>query len=155
MTLDGNPFLNYFYQGLVEMPAIVLARIYCDRIGRRWSQVIPYIFGTLGCVVMFLLVKGISNTNAFREMQLVKNVDIFLDPKMSLVIPLIAAFLKFIVALVYYASNLQTLEIYPTCIRQTGVSFSIIVSNGLCILGPYIVYLVSIIQTFLEYIFLN
>lgn len=37
---------------------------------------------------------------------------------------------------------LQSMETYPTCLRQTGMSLGMILSNLLGICGPYIVYLV-------------
>lgn len=40
------------------------------------------------------------------------------------------------------AVYLQSMETYPTCLRQTGMSIGMILSNLLGICGPYIVYLV-------------
>lgn len=119
-TLGGNPFLNFFYQAIVELPAYVLAKNSCDKIGRRWSQVIPNLFGTVGCLIMIILVS---------------------DPEMELIVSMLSALLKFITAYAFYGCNLQTLEIYPTCVRQSGLALGCISASGIGILGPYIVYL--------------
>lgn len=49
---------------------------------------------------------------------------------------------KFTVTIAFYLLSIQVMEVYPTCIRQTGSSVGGIVANIFGILGPYIVYLV-------------
>lgn len=44
----------------------------------------------------------------------------------------------------FYVVWLRTIEIYPTCVRQTGTSIGGTVSNIIGITGPYIIYLVGI-----------
>lgn len=55
----------------------------------------------------------------------------------------LAVVMKFGVSITFYVVNLQSMETYPTCLRQTGISIGAIVANGLGVLGPFIVYLVS------------
>lgn len=50
---------------------------------------------------------------------------------------------KFWTAITFFAINLQAMETYPTCLRQTGISIGMIFSNAFGILGPYISYLVN------------
>lgn len=50
---------------------------------------------------------------------------------------------KFWLAITFFVINLQAMETYPTCLRQTGLSIGMIGSNIIGIFGPYIVYLVS------------
>ncbi|XP_067618645.1 beta-alanine transporter-like isoform X2 [Eurosta solidaginis] len=52
-----------------------------------------------------------------------------------------SSFIKFLNALTFYTVSLQSMELYPTCIRQTGIALSTIVSNAFGILAPYILYL--------------
>lgn len=56
----------------------------------------------------------------------------------------LATFMRFCVSITFYVVNLQAMEIYPTCLRQTGISTSIIASNAVGVLGPYIILLVTI-----------
>lgn len=52
---------------------------------------------------------------------------------------------KFWLAITFFVINLQSMETYPTCLRQTGLSIGTIGSNIIGIFGPYIVYLVSLV----------
>jgi len=53
----------------------------------------------------------------------------------------LATFIKFLNALTFFTANLQCLEIYPTCMRQTGVALGTILANAIGVLAPYLVYL--------------
>ncbi len=55
----------------------------------------------------------------------------------------LSVFIKFCISINLYLVNLQSMETYPTCLRQTGLSFGTIVGSSFGILGPYIVYLVN------------
>lgn len=50
--------------------------------------------------------------------------------------------IKFSISINFFAVNLQAMETYPTCLRQTGISIGAIVANGFGMFGPYIVFLV-------------
>lgn len=52
---------------------------------------------------------------------------------------------KFWSAITFFIVNLQAMETYPTCLRQTGISIGMIFSNLFGILGPYIAYIVRAI----------
>lgn len=49
---------------------------------------------------------------------------------------------KFSFTVAFFMIWLQAMEVYPTCVRQTGTSIGGLVSNIFGILGPYVVYLV-------------
>lgn len=49
---------------------------------------------------------------------------------------------KFNTSMAFYVVNLLSVETYPTCLRQTGISVGAIAANIFGIFGPYIVYLV-------------
>lgn len=50
---------------------------------------------------------------------------------------------KFFANITFFAINLQAMEVFPTCLRQTGMSTVAVVSSIFGTLGPMIVYLVS------------
>lgn len=52
-------------------------------------------------------------------------------------------FLKFGLSIAFYATFLQALELFPTCLRQTGGSLAGVLGNAFGAIGPYIVHLVS------------
>lgn len=64
------------------------------------------------------------------------------DESLQNLVSLLAVVMKFCISITFYVVNLQAMETYPTCLRQTGISIGTIVSNALGVLGPYIVYLV-------------
>lgn len=53
------------------------------------------------------------------------------------------ALIKLTLTTSFYMVWLQAIEIYPTCVRQTGTSVGGMMSNLVGIIGPYIVFLVS------------
>jgi hypothetical protein len=55
----------------------------------------------------------------------------------------LSVFIKFCISINLFVVNLQGMETYPTCLRQTGLSFGTIIGSSFGILGPYIVYLVN------------
>ncbi|XP_067015468.2 organic cation/carnitine transporter 2 [Anabrus simplex] len=118
--LSGNPFLNFFYQSLVELPAYLVGKALSDRYGRRWTQVGIFLTLTVGYIVLISIIK---------------------DPNMSWLATLLVVFAKFCITATFYIIYLQSMEIYPTCVRQTGTSLASVVGSGAGIIGPYIIYL--------------
>lgn len=72
---------------------------------------------------------------------------------MTFVINALCVLMKFSLSLAYLSVNLQALEIYPTCIRQTGISVGIIFASSMGTLVPYIINLVNVLLLFI-YLFL-
>uniref|UniRef100_A0A2M4BIK2 Putative synaptic vesicle transporter svop n=1 Tax=Anopheles marajoara TaxID=58244 RepID=A0A2M4BIK2_9DIPT len=120
LQMGGNPFLNNFWQGAVELPAYLLGQICCDRIGRRFTNSGAFLGATLACIPIVLLIHR---------------------PGTGIYVTVLAIVVKFFVCVTYFALYLQSVEMYPTSLRQTGTSFGIIVSNVFGALGPYIVFL--------------
>lgn len=67
-----------------------------------------------------------------------------LDVEWQMVATCSVIVVKFWLAITFFVINLQAMETYPTCLRQTGLSIGTIGSNIIGIFGPYIVYLVSV-----------
>lgn len=65
------------------------------------------------------------------------------DDEWQLAAACVMIVIKFWTAITFYAVNLQAMETYPTCLRQTGISIGVIFSNAFGVFGPYIAYLVS------------
>jgi len=63
------------------------------------------------------------------------------DERYETVLIYLATFIKFLNASTFFTVNLQCLEIYPTCMRQTGLALGTILANGIGVLAPYLVYL--------------
>ncbi|GLH06711.1 Uncharacterized protein GBIM_12174 [Gryllus bimaculatus] len=93
-SLSGNPFLNYLWQSLVELPGYIIGQWACDRYGRRWSQAVCFLLLTFAYL-------GLVGT--------VANVEYSLETT------LLVVFAKFCVTITFYVIYLQCMEIYPTC----------------------------------------
>uniref|UniRef100_A0A1A9WDS2 Major facilitator superfamily (MFS) profile domain-containing protein n=1 Tax=Glossina brevipalpis TaxID=37001 RepID=A0A1A9WDS2_9MUSC len=65
----------------------------------------------------------------------------YLDVQYEHVIMGLAAFIKFLNAVTFFTASLQGMEIYPTCMRQTGIALGAILANAIGIVAPYLVYL--------------
>lgn len=118
--MGGNPFLSFAYQSMIELPAYLIGRWLGDRIGRRFTNALSFLGMSLFCILAVL-----SARESEYEMIL----------QMSVVI------VKFFASVVFFAVNLQSMEVYPTCLRQSGIAVGTIVANTLSIFGPYIIFL--------------
>ncbi|XP_055589588.1 carcinine transporter-like isoform X2 [Uranotaenia lowii] len=120
MQMGGNPFLNVFWQGAIELPAYFCGQMLCNSIGRRITNCIAFMGIALACIPIILIIQN-SETEIY--------------------VTTLAVIVKFFVCLSYFALYLQSYEVYPITLRQTGTSFGLIISNIFGTLGPYIVYL--------------
>lgn len=118
--LPGNPFLNFFWQGVVELPSYVIGQYLCNRIGRRLTNCIMYISAAVFCVCACFVVQY---------------------TEYSVYTICLTVLAKFCVNITFFAINLQALETYPTCLRQSGISVGMIIANIFGICGPYISYM--------------
>jgi hypothetical protein len=118
--MGGNPFLSFLYQSAIELPAYVFGRWIGDHIGRRFTNALAFLLITSTCIPIILIVQ--------------------LSEYETLTTGLVV-FVKFCSSIGFFAVNLQAMEIYPTCLRQSGISIGAICANSLGIFGPYVVYL--------------
>lgn len=62
------------------------------------------------------------------------------------------AFIRFCVTITNFVCYLQGMEIFPTCLRQTGMSVANLAGNIAGVLAPYVVYLVRNSLFLLKYL---
>lgn len=103
-----------------QLSAFIFGRFLADKIGRRYSNAIAMLFITLVCIPVTLVAR---------------------DPDSEILFTCLVIFIKFCVSITFFAVNLQSMEVYPTCLRQSGIAVGAIVSNVLAVFGPYVVYL--------------
>lgn len=118
--MGGNPFLSFLYQSAIELPAYVIGRYVGDRIGRRFTNAASFFLISMTCLPIINIVK-------FSEYETMTTW--------------LVVFVKFCSSVTFFAVNLQAMEIYPTCLRQSGISIGAIFANSLGVFGPYVVYL--------------
>ncbi|XP_059219561.1 carcinine transporter [Stomoxys calcitrans] len=118
--MNGNPFLNFLMQSIVEIPAYMVGKYVGDRFGRRFTNSSSFFVSFLACIPLIILAT---------------------EEKHELIVMGLAAFIKFLNAVTFFTASLQGMEIYPTCMRQTGIALGTILANAVGILAPYLVYL--------------
>ncbi|XP_021181384.3 solute carrier family 22 member 21 [Helicoverpa armigera] len=120
----ANPFLDFAWQSLAEIPGYFVASWLADRIGRRFTGVISTALTTLLWVVY-----------AYRD---IYNIGWLKNPWLGTALVII---IRFVITMSYYIINLFNMELYPTCLRQSGMSLGNVVSGGAGAVAPYILYL--------------
>jgi hypothetical protein len=55
-NMEGNPFMNFFWQSLVELPGYVVGKFLSDRLGRRWTQFVLFLLLILAVIVVICIV---------------------------------------------------------------------------------------------------
>lgn len=90
-------------------------------IGRRYTNIVAFSMAFFTCIPITLIIK---------------------NPEYETATTILSVFIKFCISINFFVVNLQSMETYPTCLRQTGLAFGGIVGSSLGALGPYIVYLV-------------
>ncbi|XP_014370583.2 solute carrier family 22 member 7 [Papilio machaon] len=121
---DGNPFLEFLWQALAEVPGYFLAAWLADRIGRRNTGVLS--FSISACMWIIHVLRENSSNAIFRH---------------SLTSTAIVIVTRLSATMGYYIINILNFELYPTCIRQSGMSLGNLFSSGGSALAPYIFYL--------------
>ncbi|KAM7359500.1 organic cation/carnitine transporter 2-like [Cochliomyia hominivorax] len=121
-AMSGNPFLNFFLQSVAEIPAYFIGKYLGDKLGRRFANCLLFFISFLTCLPIIFLAT---------------------EQSYEFVIMILVAFIKFLNAAVFFTATLQGMEVYPTCMRQTGFAFSCSLGNVAGVLAPYMVYLSS------------
>lgn len=87
--------------------------------------------------------RRLSNAAAFFGMTIASMfaASIARNTEQEMLLTIVVVFIKFCTSITFFAVNLQSMEIYPTCLRQSGIAVGSIVANSLAVFGPYIVYL--------------
>ena len=118
--MGGNPFLNFAYQSIIELPAYLGGRYVCDRIGRRFTNAFSFLGMTLFCIPAMLIAR---------------------ENEHERLLQMVVVCVKFFSSVTFFAVNLQSMEIYPTCLRQSGIAVGTIMANIFAMVGPYIIFL--------------
>lgn len=151
-NLGGNPFLDYFFQAIVEIPAYLLARYFCDKYGRRITQISAFLCSALTCIPFIIIIIGKTNywsrfylksvSTELAQIHESNTLIWFLDPSKQVFISALAVLIQFFTSIAFYGSSLIAVEIFPTCVRQSGLSACGIFCTIFSIAVPYIIYLV-------------
>nr|CAD7406602.1 unnamed protein product [Timema cristinae] len=119
-TMAGNPFMNFFWQSLVELPGYFLGNYLSEKLGRRWMNSGTFLLMALAHIPIILMINR---------------------PDLSWVITCMIVFIKLGVTVSGYAGYLQAMETFPTCVRQTGCALGSLAASIVGTVGPYIILL--------------
>lgn len=133
-NMPGNPFLNFFYQAAVEFPANVIAKWLSDRVGRRSTHTVTFLLVSASCFGVTAMIN---------------------KPSLHEVSTVMVTFIRFCVTITNFVCYLQGMEIFPTCLRQTGMSVANLAGNMTTVVAPYVVYLGSNVNQKYPYIVLG
>ncbi|XP_072167135.1 organic cation transporter protein-like [Diadema setosum] len=123
-SLVGNPYLNFFISGAVEVPAYILAVLVVRWIGRRLPLCIFHIVGGVACVTTVFIPAETKSGN-----------------DLSALIVTIAMVGKFCISASYAIVFLYASELFPTVVRNLGLGVSSFSSRVGGIVAPLILLL--------------
>lgn len=56
--MAGNPFMNFFWQSLIELPAYIIGQYLGDRLGRRITNAASFVGAGLTCIPVIMIING-------------------------------------------------------------------------------------------------
>ena len=119
-NMSGNIFINMAIFGIIELPGYWLGIFLSDRFGRRWTHSGAWVVITIICIAIIFIVQY---------------------PELGIVVTILSVMIKFFRSVIFTSSYVQAMEIFPTCVRQTGMGLVSFASNLISIGGPYVMYL--------------
>jgi len=122
-NMGGNTFINMFLLGLSEGPGNMIGFIMASKLGRRWTHT-----SLLGLNTLILGV-------------LIGVVTYQYDPEnlywASPLISVLCMWVKMNISGTFVVAYVQAMEIFPTCVRQSGIGLCSFISQMISIGGPY------------------
>ncbi|CAH0553497.1 unnamed protein product [Brassicogethes aeneus] len=119
-NLKGNPYSNFFWQSLAELPGYIIGKYLSDYLGRKLSRIFAFFISSIGCLMLVFLIA---------------------DQQYQLLVSIISMVLKLSISIVYYVISLQTMEVFPTSVRQRGAGFGFLAGSILSISAPSLIHL--------------
>nr|XP_015201468.1 PREDICTED: solute carrier family 22 member 2-like isoform X2 [Lepisosteus oculatus] len=115
--IKGNLYLEFFISGIVELPSALIFYLTIDRIGRRIPFVLSNIVGGLSCLITA-----------------------FIPTDMTWLKTFIAVIGRLGITLGYEIVYIVSTELYPTPLRNIGLSLTSSLSDVGGIVAPFLLY---------------
>jgi len=115
-NLAGNMFVNFSLLALTELPVVFIGQAFIDRFGRRWSHV------GIHCIT----------TSLFLVNVLIVNMD-----GMGTAVLVLSLLAKFFGNITWFIMWVQSIEAFPTSMRNTGINMSSSVSMLVGMTAPF------------------
>jgi len=123
-NMAGNTFLNLFLLGLVEGPGNMIGTLMANVVGRRWTHSGLLLFNS----ILFAAVMGLVQFQ-------------YTTTWGSAAIAFLCMWLKMNISATFVVAYIQAMEVFPTCVRQSGIGFCTFISQTISIGGPYCIAL--------------
>ncbi|CAK1545307.1 unnamed protein product [Leptosia nina] len=121
---DSNPFIQFSIQAIAEIPSNFIGAWLCNNIGRRRSA-----------ASSFFIIATIWTIIALREMTTISWIRAWWISSVLITVG------RLTISVSFFAINLLNMEIYPTCLRQSGLALGNVLSSVAAATAPYILYL--------------
>ncbi|XP_047113201.1 solute carrier family 22 member 7-like [Schistocerca piceifrons] len=119
-SFGENPFVGYFGQGTMMVTACILGHFVGNYFGRRFTHCLVFLIATVISIVLVVL----TTVSAEQWLITAGSLSLQLFSTSSLLL-----------------TNLQGMEIHPTCLRQTCIAIEYIVLSCVMCANPYLSYL--------------
>jgi len=117
-NLSGDIFINFSLISLTEMPSVFIGQFLIDKFGRRWMHVACMVLATLPLAISIFVVE---------------------DERYGGLLVGLTMASKTASNVGWFIMWVQAIEIFPTPLRNTGLTVSAVVATLVCMTGPYVV----------------
>jgi len=119
-NMGGNTFMNLFLLAIAEGPGSLVGVYAADKLGRRWTHSAIL---AINAICFFILIWIVQ------------------EPSLVTLVTVLCMIVKFMISATFTVAYVQAMEIFPTSVRQSGIGIATLVSQIICIGGPYVIYL--------------
>ncbi|XP_047104001.1 solute carrier family 22 member 7-like isoform X2 [Schistocerca piceifrons] len=125
-AFGGNPFVPFIGQAALHIPAISMSHYVGNKFGRRCS----HSFTVLTAAILLYLIICLITASSPQWMVTASTLAVQFCAQASVSF-----------------TNLQSLEIHPTCVRQTSVAMEYMLMNAVICVAPYIAFVGAEIES--------
>lgn len=124
-SIGGNMYLNFFLASLVELPAIPAGVWIYNRFGRKKGVIVPMLLAAVGAAGSVLLTTDDESNKGFLAGKIILSM----------------VWAKFWIMISFDGVYIYSTELFPTVVRNVGMSSSTSAARIGSFLSPYVVFL--------------
>ncbi|KAJ7383537.1 hypothetical protein OS493_027200 [Desmophyllum pertusum] len=123
-SIGGNMYLNFFLASVVELPAIPGGIWIYNRFGRKRGVIVPMLLAAAGAAGAVLLTTDDESNKGFLAGKIILSM----------------IWAKFWIMISYDGVYIYSSELFPTVVRNVGMSTSLACSRIGSFLSPYVIF---------------
>jgi len=124
-SIGGNMYLNFFLASIVELPAIPGGIWIFNRFGRNKGVIVPMLLAAAGAAGSVLLTTDVESHKGFLAGKIILSM----------------IWAKFWILIPYEGVVIYSAELFPTVVRNVGMSASSVCSGVGSFLSTYVIFL--------------